>query len=659
MPEPIVSSSTKLPAPALLLGTTAHARRTPRSHAFAYPTLYIGVSLDDLASGRAESMAGGGLFTYNGAGVLAIHDRDYLYEDDSASLRSKALRVLHEQAAIESEVIGPVYMVTMPRLLGYAFNPLTMYYCYRASASGTEGDRLRAVILEVNNTFGERHVYVCDPEHNAVRAHGQGQDEETHLGGEQVRGTTKPPVAYTHHFTVHRSFHVSPFNPRTGLYDVATIDPSSTIHGGLAVAIKLAMRAAAVSAVGNLTVRPEALPVTFTADLVLSTARPLSPASIARTLATYPLTLFLTVPRILYQAYLLAFVRNLWVYARPPPLSAAARDDQPSATGMLNTGRAKTIRALRPSPLADAARNIVAGSPLAAWPAAACLARAVPGSPRIGLVMRGADGSVQELAPATGFAGNRGARSVVEVHVRDADAWESLALAQDPVQGFVREYVVGHFDVRWHVSSESVASGARGGEDAGSDSGVDDTTASPVIPLASTTKDDDDSALTAFATMLVAAARRPSPRAFRAGKPVRLARRLARMVAAAAAGRTGPRGGPARDAPLLPAMNGTRAAFQCAHRLAAACPTATVPSGPVVRGTESIGGHVFRENGAVRVVATRGRRAVADVRARGPGGAGGDAADVAAVGIVAAAAAADNDDDRGADGHGGDGADPG
>src|SRR5690606_146506 len=51
---------------------------------------------------------------------------------------------------------GEVWLHTHPRVWGYTFNPVSFWYCHRADGG------LRAIVVEVNNTFGERHCYLLD-----------------------------------------------------------------------------------------------------------------------------------------------------------------------------------------------------------------------------------------------------------------------------------------------------------------------------------------------------------------------------------------------------------------------------------------------------------------------------------------------------------------
>ena len=82
---------------------------------------------------------------------MSLRDRDYLDGSDRP-IREKLLDFVH--AHMPAEQIHRVIMVTACRYLGYVFNPVSLYYCYDAQ------DRLLGNVAEVNNTFGERHVYV-------------------------------------------------------------------------------------------------------------------------------------------------------------------------------------------------------------------------------------------------------------------------------------------------------------------------------------------------------------------------------------------------------------------------------------------------------------------------------------------------------------------
>ena len=134
---------------ALYPGTLVHVRRTPTEHVFRYPVCFFALDLDAL-----ERLDGGlRLFSHNRANVVSLRDRDYL------GSRGKPLReTVHEWLGARGvEAEGPVRLVTIPRVLGYTFNPVSFFYCSRADGS------LAAAIAEVSNTFGERWPYLLLP----------------------------------------------------------------------------------------------------------------------------------------------------------------------------------------------------------------------------------------------------------------------------------------------------------------------------------------------------------------------------------------------------------------------------------------------------------------------------------------------------------------
>ncbi|KAJ3394517.1 hypothetical protein HDU92_006791 [Lobulomyces angularis] len=99
---------------------------------------------------------------------------------------------------IDTFDIGEVILVTTPRFFNYSFNPLSLYYCY----SHEQKEELKLVVLEVHNTFNERHLYICN--------------DTTKL--------KKTRSGFHSSYRVNRSFHVSPFNNRSGCYEIHLTD---------------------------------------------------------------------------------------------------------------------------------------------------------------------------------------------------------------------------------------------------------------------------------------------------------------------------------------------------------------------------------------------------------------------------------------------------
>lgn len=146
-------------------------------------------------------------------------------------------------------------MLTMPRLFGYSFNPLTVYYVY--------DPELIAVVLEVHNTFGEKHIYV-------------------------TKGSQSIP----------RRFHVSPFNDRFGTYEFKVTPPTS---------VELTL------------VTPEGRPK-LVATLKGRRSTKMSSPAVFLLCLQCGWWIFLTFPRILYEAWRLHYQKKLPVYMRPEPV---------------------------------------------------------------------------------------------------------------------------------------------------------------------------------------------------------------------------------------------------------------------------------------------------------------------------------------------------
>ena len=139
------------PASGLYDGAVVHERLTPRRHRLRYRLFQLLLDLDELpALSRGLT-----LFGHDRFALFSLHERDHL-AGDSRPLRVQVEAML-AQAGIDTGG-GPIRLLCMPRMLGYVFNPLSVFYCHRPSGE------LAAVVLEVNNTFGERHVYLVEAE---------------------------------------------------------------------------------------------------------------------------------------------------------------------------------------------------------------------------------------------------------------------------------------------------------------------------------------------------------------------------------------------------------------------------------------------------------------------------------------------------------------
>jgi DUF1365 family protein len=134
-------------AAALYFGDVMHARLKPVGHRFHYRVMSLLIDLDRLEDADRQSR----LFGVNRAALFGFNEADH-GDRDGSSLRQYAQRRAAEHGIDLTG--GRVLLLCYPRLLGYTFNPLSVYFCYRADGG------LALMIYEVRNTFGDIHAYV-------------------------------------------------------------------------------------------------------------------------------------------------------------------------------------------------------------------------------------------------------------------------------------------------------------------------------------------------------------------------------------------------------------------------------------------------------------------------------------------------------------------
>ncbi|HTK12724.1 MAG TPA: DUF1365 domain-containing protein [Xanthobacteraceae bacterium] len=176
-------------ASCLYTGTVMHRRFKPRAHKLRYRVYWMLLDVDDVeaVSNRLK------LFSCGRFNLFSFFASDYA-SGSGAPLRTQVERHLTE-AGVDLDG-GPIRLLTMPRVLGYAFNPISVYFCYRRAGP------LAAILYEVNNTFGERHSYlipVATPGASPVEQHCE------------------------------KDFYVSPFLNMRMNYDFRVTDPGRTI----------------------------------------------------------------------------------------------------------------------------------------------------------------------------------------------------------------------------------------------------------------------------------------------------------------------------------------------------------------------------------------------------------------------------------------------
>jgi DUF1365 family protein len=146
------SAATQGNVPHIGFGHVWHTRLRPRRHRFVVPTFFLMLPMRTL---RERPEAAGAL-ALNRAGALSFRDTDH---GSGQGLRQGGAlawleALLHTEGVTDAQ--GEIWLQCYPRVLGYSFKPVSFWYCHRADGS------LRAIVAEVNNTFGERHVYLLD-----------------------------------------------------------------------------------------------------------------------------------------------------------------------------------------------------------------------------------------------------------------------------------------------------------------------------------------------------------------------------------------------------------------------------------------------------------------------------------------------------------------
>lgn len=239
-------------------GEVVHERLEPVAHTFRYPVTFFAFDLGELPR-LAEHFS---FFGYNDARPLRISDGDYLFGHRNESVFEQLQAFLGREKANERTVL-----VTSPRYFGYAFNPVNFHLRLR-------GEQLLGVVAEVNNTFGDRHVYPLR--------------ELKHSG---KNWTARCP----------KEFHVSPFNDLSGEYRFTF----KVEDGRLWLGVDLHKE-------GHCVMK----------TWLRGQGEPITRARLWRHVCLHPLdTALNSMPRILWQAAVLHYKRRLSSFKRPAPHS--------------------------------------------------------------------------------------------------------------------------------------------------------------------------------------------------------------------------------------------------------------------------------------------------------------------------------------------------
>ncbi len=241
-----------------------HARTRPKRNAFRYGVYYLRLTLDELAAPAKCA-----LFSLDRFNLFSIHGGDY--RTGPLAARQAVAAALEEFGVTEAD--GQIELITMPRVLGFAFNPVSFWLCHDRQQN------LRAVIATVNNTFGEQHRYLCC--HNDHR-----------------------PILAEDWLEAKKIFHVSPFLAVDGSYRFRFACPPDKVaiwinhHDGEGLLLSTSL---------------------------IGKTEPLTSARLLYYFFRYPLVTLKVVALIHYQAVKL-FLKGMRHYRKPaPPLSEISR----------------------------------------------------------------------------------------------------------------------------------------------------------------------------------------------------------------------------------------------------------------------------------------------------------------------------------------------
>ena len=254
------------PQPLLGFGDVRHLRLRPARNAFSYPTYFLMLPM------RALHQHGPGALAHNRRAALSFFDKDH---GDGSPNALTWLDALLLREGVE-DATGEVWLHTYPRVLGYTFKPVSFWYCHTAAG------QLRAIVVEVNNTFGERHCYLLDAPH------------------------------YGQELTASKVFHVSPFCTLEGGYRfrfLTTLNPD-----GNGAPQKTLARVDYDDANGALL-----------ETSVSGTLEPLTAASVRKALWRYPAMTLGVMARIHWQAIKLWRKRVPFISKPRPPESFVTR----------------------------------------------------------------------------------------------------------------------------------------------------------------------------------------------------------------------------------------------------------------------------------------------------------------------------------------------
>jgi len=270
----------------------------PKKHAFSYSYLFVGIPVG--VSGRISGMLS---VDSQEPGWFHVDSVDYLERGNGGwTLAEKLKAYLHTQGVTDRDYAF-AYLVTAPRFLGYSFNPVSFWYLYDADT------KLKYMILEVNNTFDERRLYLL----KGGNADDAVIDEEADMPTSDLRKCSKQ-LTFSDRWA--KDFHVSPFNSRKGSYSLRAIDPLAEfeLSGHVRIDNTIVLRSSKE--------HPKLVARVFSEGEAKDPAK-ISVSESVRFIGRWCWVGFATFPRIVWQAAKLSLRKKLHVWYRPEVTDAS------------------------------------------------------------------------------------------------------------------------------------------------------------------------------------------------------------------------------------------------------------------------------------------------------------------------------------------------
>ena len=177
-------------------GRVIHQRLSPKKHRLSYAVYSMLIDLDEIDK-LADKLS---IFSRNKFNILSFHDKDYGPSIDKGNVDKPNLSDHVKQLLLANAIDTipkRISLLCYPRLWGFVFNPLAVYFCY------DDRNQVFAIVYEVSNTFGERHSYVLPVSYD--------EGKRVRHGCEKV-------------------FYVSPFNDVEGRYDFVILPPQDQVQ---------------------------------------------------------------------------------------------------------------------------------------------------------------------------------------------------------------------------------------------------------------------------------------------------------------------------------------------------------------------------------------------------------------------------------------------